>query len=79
MNSNSPTTANLNPEGGKPSTAAVAEERDMLGGQAVLKKYKRRLRVEIVGLCVLMAIVWGLLTLPIVFYFYPTPVVSMQV
>ena len=63
----------------EPSSAAVAEGREKFDGQAVLKKYKRRLRVEIVGLCVLMAIVWGLLTLPIIFYFSPTPVVCSNV
>ena len=67
----SDTAANLSPEGGKP---AVAEERESFGGQVLLKKYMRRLQVEIVGLCVLMAIVWGLLTLPIVFFYRPVSV-----
>lgn len=55
----------------EPNSAEVAEERDRLDGQAVLKKHKRRLRVVNVGLCVLMVIVWGLLTLPIVFFYNP--------
>ena len=49
------------------------------GGQALMKRYQKWLRVEIAGLCVLIIIVWGLLTLPIVFYYQPLPVVSYHV
>lgn len=51
------------------------DDKDLFGGKALLKKYQRWLRVEIVGICILMAIVWGLLSLPIVFYYIPVPVV----
>ena len=44
------------------------------GGEDAERRYKLWLRAEIVGLCVLIVIVWGLLSLPIVFY--DLPVVS---
>ena len=40
-------------------------------GQDVERRYKICLRAEIVGLSVLIVIVWGLLSLPIVFYHIP--------
>lgn len=57
------------------SSAKMTEERDVFGGQAVLKKYKTKLRVEFIGLFALMAVVWGLLTLPIIFYYIPSSLV----
>lgn len=60
------------------SDSTVPEERDIFGGHAVLKKYKTKLRVEIVGLFALMTVVWGLLALPIVFYCIPSSVVSAK-
>ena len=41
------------------------------GKEAVERRYKLWLRAEIVGLCILILIVWGLLLLPIVFYHQP--------
>lgn len=41
------------------------------GGGDLEHRYKLCLRAEIVGLCVLIVIVWGLLSLPIVFYHLP--------
>ena len=41
------------------------------GGDELEHRYKLCLRAEIVGLCVLIVIVWGLLSLPIVFYHLP--------
>ena len=48
----------------------------VLGDQKLAKKYRRWLQFEVAVLCVLMAVVWGLLTLPIIFYYHPAPVVS---
>ena len=42
----------------------------------ILHRHQRWLRLELAGLCVLMAIVWALLILPIVFYYLPVAVVS---
>ena len=39
--------------------------------EAAERRYKLWLRAEIVGLCILILIVWGLLLLPIVFYHQP--------
>ena len=33
------------------------------------RKYRRWLNMEIAGLCMLTAIVWGLLMVPIIFYY----------
>ena len=41
------------------------------GGGDLEHRYKLCLRAEIVGLCVLIVIVWGLMSLPIVFYHLP--------
>ena len=46
------------------------------GQEAAEKRYKLWLRAEIVGLCILILIVWGLLLLPIVFYHQPVVSVS---
>ena len=51
------------------------EEGSTFDGQSLLRKYRRLLRVEVAGLCVLMVVVWGLLALPVVFYFLPLAVV----
>ena len=40
-------------------------------GENAERRYKLWLRAEIVGLCVLIVIVWGLLSLPIAFYYIP--------
>ena len=45
-------------------------------GQASQRKYQKWIKVELVALCVLMAIVWALLTLPIIFYYLPFELVS---
>ena len=45
---------------------------------ALLKKYQRRLNMELAGLCVLMGIVWGLLMLPIIFFYLPVAVVIIR-
>ena len=47
-----------------------------LGGQNLAKPYQRWLQFEVVVLCFVMVIVWGLLMLPIVFFYHPIPVVS---
>ena len=60
------------------SPAVVPEEKDLFGAHAILKKYKTKLRVEVVGLFALMVVVWGLLTLPIIFYFIPSSLVSVN-
>lgn len=52
------------------------EQRRSLDGQ--LRNYQKWLRMELAVLCVLMAIVWGLLMLPIIFYHLPTTVVSTK-
>lgn len=44
--------------------------------ESLLRKYQRRLNVELAGLCVLMVIVLGLLTLPIIYYYLPVEVAS---
>lgn len=41
------------------------------GGDDLERRYKLCLRAEIVGLSVLIVVVWGLLSLPIVFYHLP--------
>ena len=51
------------------------EEGSTFDGQSLLRKYRRLLRVEVAVLCVLMVVVWGLLALPVVFYFLPLAVV----
>ena len=48
-----------------------------LGGDEAERRYKLCLRAEIVGLCVVIVIVWGLLLLPIVFYHIPLASVSI--
>ena len=40
------------------------------------EKYPRWLYVELAGLCVVMAIIWGLMTIPIILYYIPVTVVS---
>jgi hypothetical protein len=42
-----------------------------LGGDEAERRYKLCLRAEIVGLCIVIVTVWGLLLLPIVFYRIP--------
>ena len=59
------------------NSPVVPEEKDLFGAHAILKKYKTKLRVEVVGLFALMVVVWGLLTLPIIFYFIPSSLVSV--
>lgn len=49
-----------------------------LGGDEAERRYKLCLRAEIVGLCVVIVIVWGLLLLPIVFYHLPLASVSVK-
>lgn len=41
------------------------------GAEGVERRYKKWLHAEIVGLIVLIIIVWGLLLLPVVFYYLP--------
>ena len=41
------------------------------GAEEIERRYKKWLRAEVVGLAVLIIIVWGLLLLPIVFYYLP--------
>ena len=48
------------------------------GGDDVERRYKLCLRAEIVGLCIVIVIVWGLLLLPIVFYHLPVATVSVK-
>ena len=48
-----------------------------LGGDEAERRYRLCLRAEIVGLCVVIVIVWGLLLLPIVFYHIPLASVSI--
>lgn len=40
-----------------------------LNGLELRRKYLRWLNFELAGLCVLMAIVWGLLMVPIILYY----------
>lgn len=61
-NMNAATVCNL--ENGKP---------ELFNSKPVLKK---RIYTDIVGLTVLIAIVWGLLALPIIFYYRPVAIVS---
>jgi hypothetical protein len=49
-----------------------------LGGDEAERRYKLCLRAEIVGLCIVIVIVWGLLLLPIVFYHIPVASVSVE-
>ena len=58
----------------KDSAISLAEKRS----GKLLKKYHRRLHVELAGLCILMAIVWGLLMLPVVFFYLPVQVVRLK-
>ena len=51
---------------------------EILDSKAVLKKYKKRVHFEIAGLTVLIAVVWGLLTLPIIFYYRPITAVNFN-
>lgn len=53
------------------------ENKSSFDGQALLKQYQQWLRVELAGLCVLMAVVWGFLMLPITFYYLPATVVNI--
>ena len=46
-------------------------------GEDELKKGKRINLVEIAILCVLIAIIWSLLLIPIIFYYLPLPRVSV--
>ena len=55
-----------------------SEGGEKLGGDAAERRYKLCLRAEIVGLCVVIVIVWGLLLLPIVFYHLPVASVSIE-
>ena len=57
----------------KPASFAIKEK----GKDRLPKKYRRWLQFDIVLLTTLMVITWGLLTLPIVFYYHPLPVVSI--
>ena len=41
------------------------------GAEDIERRYKMWLRAEIVGLAVVIVVVWGLLLLPVVFYFLP--------
>ena len=62
------------PEGNKQSITSKVS--GLFGGDNLAVKYRRWLQFEVVALCVLMVIVWGLLTLPIIFYYLPVPAVS---
>ena len=46
----------------------------LFGGQNLAKTYQKWLQLEVVALSFVMVIVWGLLMLPIVFYYHPIPV-----
>lgn len=52
------------------------ESSGKFGADDAERRYKLCLRAEIVGLCVVIVIVWGLLLLPIVFYHLPIATVS---
>jgi hypothetical protein len=41
----------------------------LLGGEGLPKKYRIWLLLEVVVLCVLLIIVWGLLTIPVIIFF----------
>ena len=43
-----------------------------------LKKSKWRNIVEVLILCVLITVVWGLLLIPIIFYYLPLPTVRIM-
>ena len=62
------------PESDEHSTSKVP---GLFGGQNLTKMYRRWLQFEVIALCVLMVIVWGLLTIPIIFYYLPLPAVSV--
>ncbi len=66
------------PQGNENSRSSGSRIIGLFGGQKLAKKYRRWLQFEVVVLCLLMIIVWGLLTLPIIFYFHPLPVVSIR-
>jgi hypothetical protein len=51
---------------------------ETLGGDEAERRYKLCLRAEIVGLCIVIVIVWGLLLLPIVFYHIPVASVRVM-
>jgi hypothetical protein len=46
----------------------------LLGGEDLPRKYRIWLLLEVVVLCVLMIVVWGLLTIPVVLVFSPLQV-----
>ena len=46
----------------------------LFGGENMAKKYRRWLQFEVVALCVLMVIVWGLLSIPIIIFYFPPAV-----
>ena len=66
---------------GPQNTLSRSQKQDKsgkLGGDDVERRYKLCLRAEIVGLCIVIVIVWGLLLLPIVFYHLPVATVSAK-
>lgn len=60
--------------GGQTQQQLQESGRNGLPGEDLERRYKLCLRMEIVGLSILIVIVWGLLTLPIVFYYFPAAV-----
>ena len=58
------------------SRSQKLESSGKFGADDAERRYKVCLRAEIVGLCVVIVIVWGLLLLPIVFYHLPVAAVS---
>ena len=71
MSDNSPTENNANSTSSASSLRIKEKKEDQLE-----KKYRRWLQFDIILVVVLMIITWGLLTLPIIFYYHPIPVVS---
>ena len=64
---------------GTGTLSGQSKDKLRLGGDEAERKYKTWLRVEIVALCVVILIVWGLLLLPVVFYNLPASTVVSDI
>lgn len=67
----------MNENGNHRDGKSASEE--VLGSKGLLSKCKvKKIHLEIALLTLLMAVVWGLLALPVVFYYRPTTAVSLH-
>lgn len=60
----------------RPRSRSTIKERNVLGRDKTIHRYKIWLRGELIGLGIVIVVVWGLLIAPIIVFHVPLPLVS---